>query len=62
MIRTEGEMRALSPTEPKADKVDFDVWHASKKIGTAHRTADGYIVVKLDADVRVISRFILYPV
>jgi hypothetical protein len=36
-------MKALSPTEPQADKVHFDMWHASRKICIAHRTADGYI-------------------
>jgi hypothetical protein len=56
-------MKASASTESQqADKVDFHVWHASKKVGTARRTADGYIIVKLDTDVRVISGFILYPV
>jgi hypothetical protein len=55
-------MEAFSPPQPQADQVDFQVWHSSKKIGTARRTAEGYIIVKLDAEVRVISGFILYPV
>jgi hypothetical protein len=55
-------MKAFSSTELQADQVEFHVWHAAKKIGTACRTADGYIIVKLDAEVRVISGFILYPV
>jgi hypothetical protein len=55
-------MKASGPTE-RQDQVEFHVWHASKKVGTACRTADGYIIVKLDAEVRVISGgFILYPV
>jgi hypothetical protein len=53
-------MKASSSTEPQADQVEFHVWHA--KVGTARRTAEGYIIVKLDAEVRVISGFILYPV
>ena len=55
-------MNASSLTEPQAEQVEFHVWHAAKKVGTARRAADGYIVVKLDAEVRVISGFILYPV
>jgi hypothetical protein len=52
-------MEAFSPPQPQADQ---HVWHASKKVGTAGRTADGYIIVQLAAEVRVISGFILYPV
>jgi hypothetical protein len=55
-------MEAFSPPQPQADQVEFHVWHASKKVGTARRTADGYIIVQLAAEVRVISGFILYPV
>ena len=54
-------MEAFSAPQPQANKVDFDVWHSFTKVGTAHRTADGHIIVKLDAEVRVISGFILYP-
>ena len=49
-------------TEPEADNVDFEVWHSARKVGTARRTAEGYIIVKLDADVQVKSGFILHPV
>jgi hypothetical protein len=65
MIKTdskEGEMEAFSPPQPQADQVEFHVWHSSKKVGTARRMADGYILVKLDAEIRVITGFILYPV
>jgi hypothetical protein len=55
-------MEASKSTEPQADHGEFQVWHASKKVGTAQRTAEGYIIVKLDAHVRVISGFVLYPV
>jgi hypothetical protein len=55
-------MEAFSPPQPQADQVEFHVWNSSKKVGTARWMADGYILVKLDAEVRVISGFILYPV
>jgi hypothetical protein len=55
-------MIASTSTEPQADNVDFEVWYSSKKVGTARRTAEGYIIVKLDADVQVKSSFILHPV
>ena len=55
-------MAAFTPPQPQADQVEFHVWHSFKKVGTARRAADGYIIVELDAEVRVISEFILYPV
>jgi hypothetical protein len=55
-------MEAFSPPQPQADQVEFQVRHSSKKVGTARPTPEGYIIVKLDAEVRVISGFILYPV
>jgi hypothetical protein len=56
-------MEAFSPPQPQADQVEFHVWHSFKKVGTARWTAEGYIGVRLDAEVRVISsEFILYPV
>jgi hypothetical protein len=54
-------MKASTPTAPQPDEVDFVVWNASKIVGTARRMADGYIIVKLDADAYVKSGFILYP-
>jgi hypothetical protein len=54
-------MEAFSPPQPQVDQVEFHVWQSFKKVGTARWTAEGYISVKLDAEVRVISEFILYP-
>jgi hypothetical protein len=62
LVATSEWARELFPPRPQAEQVEFHVWHSSKKVGTTRPIADGYIIVKLDAEVRVISEFILYPV
>jgi hypothetical protein len=55
------EREATAPDKPHAHKFDFDVWNVGKKIGAAYWTAEGYIIVKLDADGQAKRNLFLYP-
>jgi hypothetical protein len=53
-----------TPIGPQAEETDFLVWSGARRIGTARKTADGSIVVKLDSGevVKSGNLFTLHPV
>jgi hypothetical protein len=52
-----------TPIGPQAEETNFLVWSAARRIGTAHKSADGSIVVKLDPGevVKSGNLFTLHP-
>jgi hypothetical protein len=56
-------MDANTAIEPQAKETNFFVWSAARRIGVAHKSADGGIVVKLDPGevVKSGNLFILHP-
>ena len=48
---------------PQAKETNFVVWSAARRVGFAHKSADGCILVKLDAGevVKASNIIILHP-
>ena len=57
------DMDENTPIGPQAEETNFVVWSAARRIGTARKSPDGCIVVKLDPDeiVKSGNLFTLYP-
>jgi hypothetical protein len=56
-------MDETTAIEPQAKETNFLVWSAARRIGVAHKSAGGGIVVKLDPGevVKSGNLFILHP-